>query len=164
MRTREQIEAQVSVKTATRTPKARKVSPKQLENLVAPWKPGQSGNPGGRPKSDMRQVIARAVFENNASAIYKAYTELLLRGSAFGYQVVGEAGYGKLKESRDTGSDFKDIPDTSLEERVAQLERECYPAIYPSLAREAGEAARAGQSAAGAGETQSQPQDTPVLP
>jgi hypothetical protein len=30
------------------------------------WKPGQSGNPSGRPKHDLVAEIATACFENNA--------------------------------------------------------------------------------------------------
>lgn len=30
---------------------ARKINPNSLANLAPPWKPGESGNPAGRPKS-----------------------------------------------------------------------------------------------------------------
>lgn len=96
----------------------------------------------------MSQIIARAVIEENAEGIYKAYARQLLKGGAFAFQVIAERGFGKLKETRDTGADFNEIPDSSLEERVTQLERELYPAVYPGLAREAGEAARTGSAAA----------------
>jgi len=29
---------------------------------LKPFKPGQSGNPGGRPKKDLANIIAREVF------------------------------------------------------------------------------------------------------
>ena len=60
------------VRTGKRT-----AHPKSLANLK-PWKPGQSGNPGGRPKQDDAAIIARAVFENNPEAIYKAIEKRVL--------------------------------------------------------------------------------------
>jgi hypothetical protein len=62
------------------------------------FQPGKSGNPGGRPKVDMAQLIARAVFENNPELIYNAYTKALKKGSGFTFQVLSDRGYGKLKE------------------------------------------------------------------
>lgn len=63
------------------------------------FQPGKSGNPGGRPKQDMAQLIARAIFENNPELIYNAYTKALKKGSGFTFQVLSDRGYGKLKES-----------------------------------------------------------------
>ena len=63
------------------------------------WKPGQSGNPGGRPKNDISAEIARAVFEQNPELVYAAMTQVLKKGSAFGFQVLSDRAYGKLKES-----------------------------------------------------------------
>jgi hypothetical protein len=40
----------------------------RIENLK-PWKPGQSGNPGGRPKRDLTAEIARAIFGRDPEAI-----------------------------------------------------------------------------------------------
>jgi hypothetical protein len=95
MRTRETIEAQGSVQTAKKSPEARA---KQLKNLVAPWQPGQSGNPSGRPKKDWSQIIAQQVFENNPELLYKAYSAALAKGQAFAFQVLSDRAYGKLKE------------------------------------------------------------------
>jgi hypothetical protein len=39
---------------------------------LKPWPKGVSGNPKGRPKCDISAELARAVFENNAEAIYEA--------------------------------------------------------------------------------------------
>lgn len=157
MRTSETIEAKVADSESDKTPMAAGKR-KRLANLVAPWKPGQSGNPGGRPKNDMRQVIARAVFENNAEAIYRAYAKLLMKGSAFGYQVVGEAGYGKLKETRDTGSEFNDIPDDQLQHEIERIMSRL------GLAGEADAAAEAGVSQARAGAQVSETKDSDLLP
>jgi hypothetical protein len=40
----------------------------RIANLK-PWKPGQSGNPGGRPKRDLAAEIARSIFERDPEAI-----------------------------------------------------------------------------------------------
>lgn len=147
MKTRETIEAQSqSETTATPTKKyGRGENPKSLGNLRM-WKPGQSGNPGGR-KKDVSQEIARAIFENNPELIYKAYGKLLSKGSAFGFQVLAERAYGKLKETRDTGSEFNDIPDSELQQAIDNILAKL------GLAREADAAAKAGIAQARAAET-----------
>jgi ribosomal protein S17E len=50
-------------------------TPKQHRNLMPPWKPGQSGNPAGRPKGarsilqeDFFKVLQRK-FEENGEAV-----------------------------------------------------------------------------------------------
>jgi hypothetical protein len=53
----------------------------RIQNLK-PWKPGQSGNPGGRPRRDFAAEIARAIFENNEEAIERAFTRELPKGNA----------------------------------------------------------------------------------
>jgi hypothetical protein len=81
-------------------PKAKKPGhrhPNSLANLVAPWKPGQTGNPNGRPK-DVAGELSRAAFENNKQEIYKAIVEKLLAGDAYAFSVHSDRGYGKLKQ------------------------------------------------------------------
>ena len=63
------------------------------------WRPGQSGNPSGRPKHDLAAEIAKACFENNADALYKAFTKALMRGNAYAYKELADRAYGKLKET-----------------------------------------------------------------
>ena len=70
----------------------------RIENLK-PWKPGQSGNPGGRPKHDVASQIARAVFEGNEEAIYRAMCKALLKGSPRLFVALAERAYGRLRES-----------------------------------------------------------------
>jgi len=70
----------------------------RTENLK-PWKPGQSGNPGGRRKHDVAAHIARAVLEGNQEAAYKALAKALLKGNAYVFQELAERGYGKIKEN-----------------------------------------------------------------
>lgn len=69
----------------------------RTENLK-PWKPGQSGNPGGRPKHDVASEIARAVFEGNEEAIYRALCKALLKGNPRLFVALAERAYGKLRE------------------------------------------------------------------
>jgi Family of unknown function (DUF5681) len=70
---------------------------------IAPWrwKPGQSGNPGGRPKNDVAAMICRAAFENNANAIYAGLSKQLIEGKPYALQVAGDRGYGKMKETHE---------------------------------------------------------------
>jgi len=70
----------------------------RIENLK-PWKPGQSGNPGGRPKRDVASEIAQAVFEGNEEAIYRAMCKALLKGSPRLFVALAERAYGRLRES-----------------------------------------------------------------
>jgi len=67
----------------------------RTENL-RPWKPGQSGNPGGRPKHDVASEIARAVFEGNEQAIYRAMCKVLLKGNPKVFQALADRAYGKI--------------------------------------------------------------------
>ena len=77
------------------TVEARKLG--RIKNLK-PWRPGQSGNPGGRPKHDVSSEIARAVFEGNEEAIYRAMCKALLKGNPRAFVVLAERAYGRLKE------------------------------------------------------------------
>ncbi len=98
MRSRETIEAQKTGNASEHAPKARK--PVQLHPKMVPfvWKPGQSGNPGGRPKRDLAAELCQQVFENHPEEIYAGIRKLLKSGSAFGFQVAADRGFGKLTE------------------------------------------------------------------
>ena len=67
----------------------------RVENLK-PWKPGQSGNPGGRPKRDLASEIANAVFEGNEEAVRQAMARALLKGNPRVFVALAERAYGKL--------------------------------------------------------------------
>lgn len=158
MKTRETIEAQ-SVETTDATPKyARGQNPRSRQNLLSPWKPGQSGNPNGRPKHDISQVIARAIFEKNPEMIYKAYGSLLAKGSAFGFQVIAERAYGKLKETRDTGSEFNEVPDADLQQRLDAILRDL------GLAQQVDACRRSEGDTVGASKANGSAQDPHILP
>ena len=66
---------------------------------LKPWKPGESGNPGGRPKNDLAREIAQAIFQNDAEAIYAAFAKALRSGNAYSFDVLANRAFGKLKET-----------------------------------------------------------------
>ncbi len=116
MKTAQTIEATSAENSTKNTKKGKRGNAARL----APWKwqPGQSGNPGGRPKVDLAQTIARAVFENNPELIYKAYSKLLSKGSAYGFQVVSDRAYGKLKETKEVTHTYQEVKDADLQQRI----------------------------------------------
>ena len=98
------------------------------------WKPGQSGNPGGKPKVDLAAEIARAIFENNGPAIYAAFSKALRKGDAYAFKELADRAFGRLKETHQHEiSPYKDMSDEDLVKRVKQLEREL---VGSSTARE----------------------------
>jgi Family of unknown function (DUF5681) len=70
----------------------------RVENLK-PWKPGQSGNPGGRPKRDVASEIAQAIFEQDAEAILAAFSKALKKGDSRVFTALADRAYGKAKKS-----------------------------------------------------------------
>lgn len=68
------------------------------ENL-RPWKPGQSGNPGGRPKRDLAAEIARAIFERDTEEIERAFTAELRKGNSKVFTALADRAYGKPRQS-----------------------------------------------------------------
>lgn len=101
MRTASGIEANKADKTAPKAaPRGKRTNPNPnwRKNLVAPWKPGQSGNPGGRPKNDVAQQIAMAVFTQNPDLIYRAFAAALKKGNAYAFQVLSDRAFGKVKD------------------------------------------------------------------
>jgi hypothetical protein len=76
----------------------------RIQNLK-PWKPGQSGNPGGRPKRDLAAEIARAIFERDAEAIERVFAAELLKGNSKVFGVLADRAYGKPHQSLDIGAD-----------------------------------------------------------
>jgi hypothetical protein len=106
---------------------ARKKSDRGDASRIAPWfwKPGQSGNPSGRPKHDIAAEIAKAVFENNREALYLAYTKAALKGNAYAFKELADRAFGKLKERHEVEvSQYRELTDEQLLERVHQLEAE----------------------------------------
>ena len=70
------------------------------------FKPGQSGNPGGRPKNDLAKELAQAVFTNNSELIYKAMVKMLSKGNAYAFDVYANRAFGKVSDKLEvTGGD-----------------------------------------------------------
>ena len=70
------------------------------------FSPGESGNPGGRPKRDIAAEIAAAAFEMDREGILKA-VRAGLKSKKLNprlYQVLAERGFGKLPQPV-TGAD-----------------------------------------------------------
>jgi hypothetical protein len=87
------------------------------------FQPGQSGNPGGRPKVDLASEIARALFEQDGPAIFAAFQKVLRKGSPYAFQVLSDRAFGKLKETNAIEySPYKDLSDEDLEVRIRELE------------------------------------------
>lgn len=88
------------------------------------FQPGKLGNPGGRPKVDLAAEVARALFENDAEAIYAAFQKALRKGSPYAFQVLSDRAFGKLKETRAIEHNpYKDVSDEDLQKRLKELEQ-----------------------------------------
>ena len=95
--------AQSKKKRKHENPENRKNSGKKKRTLpeaARPYmfKPGQSGNPGGRPKNDVAAELARAVIEGNFEAAAAAFAKQLRKGNAYALSVLADRGYGKVKD------------------------------------------------------------------
>lgn len=134
--------------------KKHKLTPKMI---AAQWKPGQSGNPGGKPKRDLAKEIAQAIFENNPEKIYQAYCRILFKGNAYAFNVLSERAYGKLKEFREVAHLYPDVSDADLAQRIADLERDL------GLARAIDEAGRTGITAARSEKANGKAENSDVL-
>jgi hypothetical protein len=116
------IAEQQSVKGPIGSTKTRRgTHPNSLKNLVAPWQPGKSGNPGGKPKHDIAKEIAQAVFSENREAIYKAMSKALLKGNAYVFKEIAERGFGKLTETKQITHAYQDVTDSDIDQRIAAL-------------------------------------------
>ena len=80
----------------------------RIENLK-PWKKGQSGNPGGRPKRGRSADIAVAIFEENSAEIYHAMRKALLKGNPKVFAVLADRAFGRVTHSSDQADDGKKI-------------------------------------------------------
>jgi Family of unknown function (DUF5681) len=62
------------------------------------WKPGQSGNPDGRPKNDLAREIARGVFEDDPELIRQAFRNALRKGNAYVFKELADRAYGRTPQ------------------------------------------------------------------
>lgn len=74
------------------------------------WKPGQSGNPGGRPKKDFAADFARKILEANGDEklldqYANGFVGQLRKGNAYTFKELAERGYGKLTDKVHVSTD-----------------------------------------------------------
>ena len=128
---------------------------------IAPWrwKKGFCPNPGGRPKKDRSQEIAREIFEQNPEAVYKALCKALLSGNSYAFQVLSDRAYGKLVQKQEMGSpgEFEATDESSINKRIAELLSDL------GLANQIDEAGRTRGAKAGAGKTNGEAKIADVL-
>lgn len=92
----EQQKAQKADSPSVSKPK-RRMNPRSLANLVAPWTKETKPKSPGRPR-DSAAELARKVIENNEEAIYKGLAAKAIGGDAYAFSVLSDRGYGKLKQ------------------------------------------------------------------
>jgi hypothetical protein len=94
-----------SLRAEKSSKKGRGKNPNSIANLK-PYRKGQSGNPGGKPKIDCARIIAQAILERNQEAAYVALGAALLKGNAYVFKELADRAYGKVKERLElTGAD-----------------------------------------------------------
>lgn len=76
--------------------KPRTVHPNSLANLK-PYEPGQSGNPGGRPKDESAE-FARHTLRELYNRWLEGFAKRADQGDAYAFSVLSDRGFGKLKQ------------------------------------------------------------------
>ena len=106
-RTAQKIEEAKEVKASVSTePKknrkgnGRGMHPNSIKNMrPKPWPKGVSGNPGGKPGTDLAALAARGFFEAHPEGIEGLQVP---KGfNAYAFSVLADRGYGKLKEKQE---------------------------------------------------------------
>src|SRR5215469_4158652 len=95
----------------------------RIESLK-PWPKGVSGNPNGHPKYDISAELARAVFENNAEAIYRAMARRLIKGDVRVFKILAERAYEKVKEQVDLELSISGLAERVQAARQRMVEQE----------------------------------------
>ena len=73
---------------------------------LKPFPKGVSGNPGGRPKSDVAALLARQIFDENQAEIITGLIKALRRGDAAVFKALADRGFGRLPQPVEhSGSD-----------------------------------------------------------
>lgn len=65
------------------------------------FKPGESGNPGGLPGTDLAAKYARELFERHPEGISGDLAVELKGFNAYAYGVLADRAYGKIKEKQE---------------------------------------------------------------
>jgi len=97
------------------------------EKLRPGWKPGQSGNPNGRPKGSRNRVtlVALAAMEEGADAIAKRVVEMAKGGDISAARLVIERLVPVAKER----PIFLSLPDTGSAEGIARAQAAILQAV-----------------------------------
>lgn len=98
MRTAAQIEANSEIQSDQRQ-KQRKPNAGHENVVPFKWKPGQSGNPGGRPKKDVASDICQQVFEAHPELIGQGLLNQLRKGNGFVFKEAADRAYGKVADN-----------------------------------------------------------------
>jgi hypothetical protein len=69
----------------------------RIQNLK-PFKKGQSGNPGGRPKKDLASIIAQEVFAENPGSIKAGLAKKLQHGDPAAFKALADRAFGRLPQ------------------------------------------------------------------
>jgi hypothetical protein len=81
--------------------------PPNPQNLKAPWKKGQSGNPKGKPKMpDIREALAKVLADEKdgitaLEATLAALRRKAVQGDVRAAEVLMDRAFGKAKQSLD---------------------------------------------------------------
>lgn len=102
----------------------------RIENL-RPWKPGESGNPGGRPRKRLIDRELEELLTKEDSALAKAIAEVLLararKGDLRAIQLVAERTEGRPRQAMEVSGPEGErlavefLTDAQLEERIEEL-------------------------------------------
>lgn len=117
---------QPDLSRANKPPAGQKLKRRDATRIAAwRWLAEQSGNPSGWPKHDLAAEIAKACFEENAEALYKAFSKALLKGNAYAFKEQSDRVYGRLKERIEVeAGPLRHMTDDELEQRAAALQRQ----------------------------------------
>lgn len=106
-------------KVGTNTEKSTEGRERRLRNLRPPWKPGESGNPSGRPKS---KPLTDACFEHlskhpkDLSAVARALITQAKRGSVKAFSALADR-----LEGKPASHDALDLNVNSNEELIRRI-------------------------------------------
>jgi hypothetical protein len=97
-----------------------RMNPRSLANLDShKFKPGQSGNPGGRPKSEhISKALKRLLAAGDTDRIAKALIRLAKKGNVSAAREIADRTEGKPRQAHDVTLD-QDLGDPA--ERLREL-------------------------------------------
>jgi hypothetical protein len=90
------------------------------------FKPGQSGNPGGRSKTALSDAMLKHLTPESADQIMSVVTSLALKGEAWAIQMLWDRSEGKPVGRNETGQpgDFTGLEDVPTDELLKLVKRQ----------------------------------------